>query len=237
MRCEHVQRLHSAKMDDPAARPLSEEVRSHAASCPACRAFVEGAWRIRKSSRLEVAPPVPDLARAIRERIALEAGRTGGATLDLPRTRLLRRRGRLGPTRSLRRAVALGLAAGLLVGFVLTGGGILLRRSPGTAALAAEIPGRLVAAAKGLHGYRATFDIVERHWAPAVPKRTFVARVAFKAPERFLVRVRDTTAYPAGEWTRNDLALSTNGRTWVATGPEPCPEGVPGPCPGGAPVL
>jgi hypothetical protein len=172
------------------------------------------------------------------ERIASEqAAPAGTRRIRVPLTGRPPSPGRLlGADRPVRRLVALGIAAGLVVGFVLTGGGVLLRRSPSTAALAAEIPGRLVAAAESLEGYRATFDIVERHWTPAVPRRTFVARVEFRAPERFRVRVHDTTAYPPGEWTRNDLALSMDGRAWVARGPEPCPDGVPAPCPG-APVL
>jgi hypothetical protein len=127
--------------------------------------------------------------------------------------------------------VAVGLAAGVLVGFVVSGG--LPRSGEETTALAAQIPQRLVAAAEGLRGYRATFDVVERHWAPAVPVRKFVARVAFRAPEDFRVQVHDTTRYPPGSWTHNDLTLVTNGRSWVATGAEPCPEGVPPPCPAG----
>jgi hypothetical protein len=232
VRCEHVERLVSVAMDDPIARPLPEAEADHARTCPSCRAFAEGAWRIRKAARLAPAPGVPDLAPAIIGRVATEEA---GRTRPRPAPRLgLRPRGpgrSIGTARPLRRAVALGLAAGLLIGFVLTGGGILLRRTPASSALAAQIPDRLVGAAEGLRGYRATFDIVERDFAPAVPRRTFVASVAFKAPENMRVRVRDTTRYPPGPWTRNDLALTTNGRTWVATGPQPCPAGVPAPCP------
>ena len=59
MRCEHVQQLVSAGMDDLVARSLPDEVRDHARSCPACRAFATGAWRIRRASRLELAPAPP----------------------------------------------------------------------------------------------------------------------------------------------------------------------------------
>jgi hypothetical protein len=91
--------------------------------------------------------------------------------------------------------------------------------------LAAEIPRRLVGAARELRGYRAVFDIVERNWTRRVPERTFEADVAFQAPEAFRVRVRDTTEYPRGDWPRNDLELVTNGRSWRVTGPEACPRG------------
>ena len=232
MRCDQVERALSASMDEPLGRPVPPSVRAHADTCPRCRAFESSSWRIRKTVRFEAAPPVPDLAPAIMEGITAERARTLGRPL---RTRARRRLvSAWRPDRSqssLRRVVAVGLAAGVLVGFLVTGG--LPRSGQETAALAAQIPQRLVAAAVGLRGYRATFDVVERHWAPAVPVRTFVAHVAFRAPESFRVVVRDTTPYPPGSWTRNDLSLVTNGRSWVATGAEPCPDGVPPPCAGG----
>jgi hypothetical protein len=243
MKCEQVERVLSSSMDDPVAPPMPEAVQAHAESCPRCRAFARGAWRIRKVARFETALPVPDLAPAILERIAAEAA--PGAELlpgsrRSPRRRPLHRAVRRvvagHPAHPLRRVVAAGIAAGLLAGFVLTGG-LLPRRGSDTSALASEIPQHLVAAAENLRGYRATFDVLERHWAPAVPRRTFVARVAFRAPEGFLVRVHDTTAYPSGSWTRNDLTLVTDGRFWAASGTEPCPDGVPPPCPVGPPVL
>src|SRR5205823_5505535 len=105
-----------------------------------------------------------------------------------------------------------GLAAaiGLLAGFLVTSG-IRSPSEPGNRALAEEIPHRLVAAAIGLEGYQATFDVTERDWARAVPVRTFVASLAFRAPEDLRVTVRDTTAYPAGDWIANDMSLVSNG--------------------------
>jgi Putative zinc-finger len=237
MRCDQVERLLSSAMDEPLARPLPEAVRAHAETCTRCRAFEQGAWRIRKTTRLQVAPPVPDLAPAIMERIAAEGAR--GRAVRRGRRRLRRELGTWGLAvreHPLRRALALGLAAGVLIGFVLSDG-LSPPSGPGTAALAAEIPDRLVAAAQGLRGYVATYDIVERNWAPAVPLRTFVAHLAFRAPEDFRVRVHDTTPYPAGAWIRNDLTLVTNGRAWMATGTAPCPDGVAPPCPQGPPVV
>jgi hypothetical protein len=123
----------------------------------------------------------------------------------------------------------------VVAGFLVTAG----VRGPSTVpapALASEIPHRLVAAAVALRGYRATFDVTERNWAPAVPTRSFVARVSFRAPEDLRVTVRDTTSYPRGEWIPNDLSLVSNGRTWVARGPQPCPQGTAPSCPGRAEI-
>src|SRR2546421_3006470 len=167
MRCEQVERVLSSSMDDPLSPPLPDAVRAHAEACPRCRAFDRASWTIRKAARLEVAPPVPDLAPAIMERIAAEGARSPMHGPLRPRRRRIP--GALGLTGAhpLRRVIALGLAAGVVAGFVLTGG-LLPNSSPGTAALASEIPQRLVAAAEGLRGYRATFDVVERDWAHAV---------------------------------------------------------------------
>src|SRR5438105_141855 len=106
MRCETVQRLVSAGMDEPVARPLPEDVTAHAATCPACRAFAEGSWRIRKASRLEVAPVVPDLTSSIMERVAAEqATRTRSRGLRPPALRRWAvRRGTPRRARPLRRA-------------------------------------------------------------------------------------------------------------------------------------
>jgi len=233
MRCEQAQRLLSEAMDEPAAAaPVQAE--AHAGACPRCAAFVQGARRIRRSVRFELAPAVPDLAPAIMERIAAGQADTGGLRSPAARLPAWVRRG--AGSYSGRRAVAAGLAAGLVAGFVVTGGGLVGTRKNGTAALAAEIPQKLVRAAEAISGYRATFRILERNWAPSVPRRTFVARVAFRAPEGFRVEVSDTTTYPPGPWTHNDASLVTNGRSWRAAGPEPCPAGVPPPCPGSARV-
>jgi hypothetical protein len=229
MRCDVAQRELSVAMDDLA--PTPPEVEEHARGCPRCTAFLEGAWRVRKGVRIEPSPPVPDLVPAIMARVREE--QAAGRPRLVPWTLDIRRRGRPSP---MRRPVAAALVAGLVAGFLLSGG-LFPRGSSVPSALAQEIPDRLVHAAVGLQGYRATFDITERHWSPQVPVRTFVARIAFRAPERFLATVRDTTRYPSTAWPRNDLTLVTNGRTWRAVGPDPCPAAAATACPGSSPAV
>jgi hypothetical protein len=126
--------------------------------------------------------------------------------------------------------------AGFAAGAILTGG-LLPGGGSNTSALASSIPRRLVAAAQGLQGYRATFDITELHWTRAVPVRSFVADVAFRAPEGFRVLVRDRTSYPSAQWPRNNLMLQSDGRSWVEKGPDPCPRAALPACPTAGPVL
>ncbi|MFL5797974.1 MAG: hypothetical protein ACJ77A_08580 [Actinomycetota bacterium] len=225
MRCDVAERALSAAMDDVAER-VPDDVAAHAAGCPRCSEFSERARRLRNTVRFEVAAPVPDLVPAIMSRVEAEAGRErAGAPRGAGR----------GPGTGWRRAVGVAAAIGLVAGYLVTSG-IRGPQVRGGRALAQEIPHRLVGAAVSLDGYRATFDVTERNWARAVPVRTFVASVAFRAPEDLRVAVRDTTRYPRGEWIPNDLRLVTDGRTWLARGPQSCPEGTPPSCPGRAQV-
>jgi hypothetical protein len=220
VRCDVAQRTIGEAMDDRKAVPALVE--THRRSCRACTAFSLGAWRVRELSRFEVAPPVPDLVRSIMGQIEAEADtRRRRFAWPAPAQPLLRGR---------RRVADMALAAGLIVGFLLTSGLVPTERA-NRVALADEIPGELVRAAVALEGYRATFDITELHWTRAVPVRTFVADLAFLAPESFRVKVRDTTDYPSEEWPRNDLLLVTDGRGWRSVGPDPCPQAALPACP------
>lgn len=225
MRCEVAERAVSQTMDEGASLPAP--VAEHAESCPRCTAFIAGAWRLRELSRFEVARPIPDLVPAIMAAVRSDAA-----------PRLAERGIRRFPVRFLagRRAVAAALVAGLVIGLVVTTGGVLPRREDDTAALASEIPARLLAAARHLEGYVATFDITERNWTRDVPRRTFVAHLGFRAPEEFRVDVSDTTDYPSRAWPRNDLSLATDGRTWRIRGPDPCPAAALPDCPASGPV-
>jgi len=227
VRCEAAQGALSAAMDGAAS--VSPEVDAHRKSCRACARFEEGAWRIRGLARFEVmTPPAPDLALAVMNRVREhEADRMLGWIPDPHpwRTRLVRQRYSLA-----------ALVTGLILGMVLTSGGLIPLGNESQVARAEEIPRALVRAAKGLRSYRATFAITELHWTKAVPKRSFVVTLAFRAPESFRVQVRDTTRYPSTRWPRNDLLLVTDGRTWQETGPDPCPSAALPVCPRPGPV-
>jgi len=220
---------------DEGSRP-APEVTEHIRGCRACGRFEAGAWRLREISRFAVAPEVPDLTERIMNRVRAEAAPARRPPAWIPRV--------LGPRRAFPgrwiasptgRAAAVALVIGFAAGATLARSTVAPRQtfSP---ALAREIPGRLIGAAERLRGYRATFDISERDWTPAVPHRTFVAEVEFRAPESFRVTVRDTTRYPAGAWPRNDLTLVTDGRSWRITGPQPCPRAALPACPDSAPA-
>jgi hypothetical protein len=228
MRCETARLALGEAMDE--RQSPRAEAETHRRGCPSCTSFARRAWRVREVSRFEVAPPVPDLVPAIMARIEQEARRRRSAW-PVPTQPHAPRRRRAPRTVFERRAAVAGLAAGLITGFLLSAGGIVPTERINTAALADEIPGHLVQAAVTLEGYRATFDITELHWTGDVPVRTFVANLAFLAPEGFRAQVSDTTDYPSDEWPRNDLLLVTDGRSWRASGPDPCPQAALPACP------
>jgi hypothetical protein len=227
VRCDAAQGLVSSAMDE--RFPVDPETERHVETCRACSRFAAGAWRIRDAARFEVAPPVPDMVPAIMERVREgEADRIlGWGPQPNPFLGWLRRR----------RATIAAAAAGVILGVVLTSGGLIpIESRVNTAALASEIPRDLIRAASGLDGYQATFDIVESNWAKAVPQRTFVADLSYLAPESLRVQVRDTTRYPSTAWPRNDLVMVTDGRSWEASGPDPCPSSSLPACPTAGPV-
>jgi hypothetical protein len=222
MRCEVAQRRLSAAMDGAAS--VSPQVDAHRRSCPVCRRFEEAAWRIRGVARFDVSIPLaPDLVPAVMQRVQdYEADRMLGWIPEPHpvRTRLYRQRFALA-----------SLVTGLIIGIVLTSGGVVQIGTERPEANAEEIPRELVRAAKKLEGYRATLDVTELHWTRAVPRRAFVATLLFRTPENFRVEVQDTTRYPSPAWPRNDLLLVTDGHTWQATGPDPCPSAALPVCP------
>jgi hypothetical protein len=227
VRCDAAQRAISSAMDE--RFPVDPETERHVESCRACSTFTTGSWRIRDAARFELAPPVPDMVPAIMDRIrAVEADRLlGWGPQPNPWLTWLNRQ----------KVTIAAAAAGLILGIVLTAGGLVpIRSVQDTAALASEIPHELVRTASGLDAYQATFDIQESNWTRAVRRRTFVAQLSYVAPESFRVQVRDTTRYPSDAWPRNDLTMVTDGRSWEASGPDPCPSSSLPACPTNEPV-
>jgi hypothetical protein len=100
---------------------------------------------------------------------------------------------------------------------------------PGSVA-ASEISRRVRAAARALSGLEASFEITERGWHPRVGARRFTATIAYEAPERFRLMVRDHTRYPSPrKWPQNDVDLVASARRWWIREPSTCPpEAMPG---------
>jgi len=223
VKCEVAQQALSEAMDQ--ALPLTDDTQSHIDGCYRCQTFARGVWRIRELTRIELAPPVPDLVSSIMGRVADEAADRLLGWAPTSRRRVV------GSWLVRQRAVAMALVAGLVIGVVVTVGGVIPSHRVDTEALASEIPRDLIRAATSLKGYQATFALTELGWTSEVSRRTFTAEVAFIAPERFRVQVTDTTTYPSEGWPRNDLLLVTDGRRWRAIGPDPCPAGALPSCP------
>jgi hypothetical protein len=202
MRCEAAEQLLSARLDGEAReeQPLDD----HLAGCARCRAFQAGALRIRERVRLEPAAPVPDLVPAIMAEV-----RRGGASEQ-----------RIRPLPAWGRHAAAFAAGAVAAVLILTG---LPGLRPPSSALATEIPREVASASRQVTAYRAAFDVLERHFHPEVPQRRFEVRVAFRAPERFRAAVTDLTAYPSGEWPRNDAVLAVDRDRWMLRGPLTCP--------------
>ena len=209
MRCDAAERELSARLDREAGGRIDGHLEEHLATCPRCREFRARAGRLRELVRLEPAAPVPDLVPAIISKVRREAA---GSRRPLRWPSLAPGWGRYAA------AFVAGAVAAALVLAGLPG----LQRGVAPA-LAVEIPNEISAASTEVSAYRATFDVMERHFHPRVPERRFEAEVWFRAPERFRAEVRDLTAYPAGAWPRNDLDLAVDRDRWLLRGPATCP--------------
>ncbi|MGH2675907.1 MAG: zf-HC2 domain-containing protein, partial [Actinomycetota bacterium] len=219
MKCETAERELSARLDGAGDARLDAAVASHLATCHSCRAFRARSERVRELVRVRPADPVPDLVPRIMAEV-----RRGAAVRPFPTWR-----------RDWGRAAA-AFAAGVVAAVVVTGGLPAVRRSP-PAALATEIPRRIARASAEVAAYRATFHVVEHGFRPAVPRRTFMAEVAFRAPERFRARIVDRTSYPGDVWPRNDLVLAVDEDRWMLDAPRGCPrEALPACAPAGRDV-
>jgi hypothetical protein len=214
VRCDTAERALSERLDDGLARGAEAELAAHLATCPRCRGFERDTRRLRDLARLRPAGPVPDLVPAIMERVRQES------PVPLRRT-----------VPAWTRYAAAFVAGAVITALVLSG---LPARQGIPPALATEIPGRIAEASAEVTSYRASFRVVERGFHPRVPRRSFLADVSFRAPERFAAQITDLTTYPGAGWPANDITLAVDGSRWFLDGPRGCPiEALPGCAPEG----
>jgi hypothetical protein len=226
MRCERAQPLLSARIDgEHISRAAAPAVDAHAATCPSCAAFLERSARVRAAVRIRPAEPVPDLIDPIMAAVAAEVDRTPGRRLE-PERRATRRRDPRPRTRprdligTHRRTVAAAVV-GVIVGSLAMGGPW---RSPDEQPIAlAAVVANVRAAAGSLDAYSATYEITERGLSDEVPERRLEVDVAFLAPQRFRMDVRDLTVYPSAAWTPTDLTYVEDAPASFRSGPYPCP--------------
>lgn len=203
----------SARLDGEVDEATSRSLDAHVRSCASCRAHEHAISRVRRTLRARPAEPVPDLSDAILAAVRLAEDPPRGASLPSSHK-----------TWGARLRVA-GIAAAAAA-LVMLGASLPFVETPPDLAAAGEIAARVRAAARDLHSYRATFEILERGWHPDVPVRHLTATVSFRAPERFRLQVRDRTVYPSGgRWPRNDVEIIANARRWWIREPSSCPRG------------
>ncbi len=222
MNCERAQIELSARMDGEPPGRFASAVDEHAAGCPSCRAFQAGAARVRTAVRIRLAEPVPDLVGPIMARVAAE-----------PRTRRILRRSPAPAPRSGTHRLTPVLAAaiaGLMAGSVVVGGPWQNPSNRPIAAAAVVLD--VQQAAPSLDAFAGTFAITERGLSASVPLRHLRMDVAFRAPQRFRMDVRDLTTYPSPSWTPTDLTYISDGSSTYRSGPTGCPGDLPaGGCP------
>jgi outer membrane lipoprotein-sorting protein len=205
---EHLRGRRAAALDE------------HLATCAACRSFEARAWRLRESSRIALAPAVPDLIEPIMAAVEAEPDASGRRRVVLLGPRLP-----LGSTRRLA-PLAAALAVGLLAGSLTFGGPWHSpERGPGIAA--ADVSRGVAEAATRLTGYHAVFSMKEHDPRRDEEVRNLTMSVWFRAPERFRLDVVDHgTGDPQA--TPDDLRFVVNGDESYTETPSLCPVG---PCP------
>lgn len=204
--CRNVRRDLMSRLDAEETTLHPAALEHHLHTCAACRAFDAKQHTIRRALRLTKVDETPDFAPRVMAAVTREE--TAG---------LWRFRARV--------AVVAALATAVLI---LATNLPLLEPSP-QVAVAAVVTRDAFLAARSLDAYRARFRIAERGWHPDVPLRRFEASVWYRSPERFRLRVRDLSRYPAGGWPRNDVDLiATPARAWIRE-PFSCPpDALPG---------
>jgi len=215
MNHEQAELLVSSRIDgERLSARQSAALERHLESCERCRAFQRGAYRLRETTRFQLAPAVPDLVEDVMTAVRAEPRGARLRVVREPAHRRPRLMPRLAP-----------MVAALLVGAIagsLVVGGPWGKRVGEAAFAASDVVDGVSAAAVRLDAYEATFAIAEANLSPDVPARDLTMHVWFDAPERFRLDVTDHTAYPV-ETTPTDLRLIVDGPTWYAAGPAPCP--------------
>jgi Putative zinc-finger len=219
MRHDVAERAVSDHLDDALDPQRRADLDAHLATCARCREFERRARRVRELTRLQPASPVPDLVPEIMDRIGSEA--------PTP----------IRPVLPSWTRYAAAFVAGAVAATLIVAGIPGVRRGP-SPVLATEIPRRIAAASNEVTAYRATFRVVERGFHPRVPRRSFLADVSFRAPERFRTQVTDLSSYPGPGWPANDITLTVDGDRWLLDQPRGCPiAALPGCAPVGRDVI
>lgn len=216
MRCEHARAALSAAAD---GAPVEEEAAAaataaHVAACSGCRAFAADIDGLRRRLRFEAVGPVPDVVPGVLATLRDGEARRGLWWQRAHRALRFPARPRLAPRLG---GVAVFCVAAL-VGALVAGAGPQPDR-----ALAADLPARIAAAQTRLQALSADLTVTEHGWHPLVAVRRYEGRLAYEAPERLTVALRDLTTYPSAAWTPNDVTVVVaEDRAWTS-GPRPCP--------------
>jgi hypothetical protein len=220
MRCDEARVELSARLDDEVDTETASRLDDHLRGCAHCRAHYEELASVRRALRTQLADEVPNLVPRVMDRVSAGKRRDSVRSGRVPARREW----------SLRLRIA-GFAAAIaavVAGVWLPG----TDTRTGTAA-AAEVTKGVRTAARALETYEATFAVVERGWHARVDRRRFSAKVQYRAPASFSLRLQDQTSYPGGGWPANDVELIANARGWWIDAPSTCPpEALPG-CPSG----
>ena len=215
MNCGRAQSLLSSRMDGEHLSSLERaRIDAHVSHCAACQGFEERAARVRTAIRIRPAERIPDLTDEIMARVALEAAHPTGGRAPRRRSRRWKR--------SLP-AIAAALA-GMLVGSLIVGGPWPSGRRQ---ASAASIARQIRSVAPSIDAFQGSYLIHEHGLAPDLPDRQLQMDVAFLAPQRFRLDIRDLTVYPSTAWTPTDLTYIEDMPATYRSGPTGCPAMLP----------
>ncbi len=191
--------LISELMDWPLPPHDESALRDHLASCTECGAYQAMMQRVRATLRADAEGEAPDVLPAVL------------AALDRDsRLRWL-------------------TAAAVFVSAVVAGAAFIGLAGRTGRVEAADVPGLVLEAQRGVDALTADLVVIERGWHPDVPERTYTGSISYRAPESLRLSLDDGTTYPSAAWVPNDTRLvSAPGSLWWL-GPAPCPtEAQPG---------